>query len=163
MWNADKARLQGTELETRAKLFGTGTNSPSLAGSLGQIDAPYTHYVANNVVTGIFTPTDVAAFGRIQKTQAWTGNASLTLSTEIASGRIDLQGGMSFKSKATAFEIANPCLDQQACQLSGASTIYHASDNSATIGVYTRSLRRSCRIAGTRPDGPGRIGRIGAG
>ncbi len=138
--NAGRARLQGLELETRAKLFDTGSGSLSFAGSLGYIDAKFTKYVANITVAGVPTPTDVARFRHIQNTPAWTGNASLTYAAALGDGRVDVTGGMSFKSKTYNFEIANPYLDQPAYQLFDASLVYHAPDNHWTLGVYGKNL-----------------------
>ncbi len=112
--NAGKAKLQGLELETRAKIFDGDHGSLSFAGSLGYIDAKFTKYIANITIAGKPTPTDVAQFRHIQNTPAWTGNASLTYGLPIGEGRIDLEGGVSFKSKTYNFEVANRFLDQNA-------------------------------------------------
>ena len=138
--NAGRARLQGIELETRAKLFDSGSGSLSFAGSLGYIDAKFTRYVANIDVAGVPTPTDVAQFRRIQNTPAWTGNAALTYTANLGEGRVDVTGSMSFKSKTYNFEIANPYLDQPAYQLFDASLVYHAPGNHFTLGVYGKNL-----------------------
>jgi iron complex outermembrane receptor protein len=135
--NAGKARLQGIELETRAKLIeDTGSGALSFNGSLGYIDAKYRTYITNIANK----PTDVAAFRKVQNTPAWTGNASLTYSHGIGEGSIDLTGGMSFKSKTYQFEIPNPYLDQPAYQLFDASLVYHAANNRWSVGVFGKNL-----------------------
>ncbi len=134
--NAGKARLQGVEFETRAKLFDGANGSLSFAGSVGYIDAKFLSYIAN--IASV--PTQVAQFRHIQNTPAWTGNASLTYALPIGEGHIDAQGGVSFKSKTYNFEIANPFLDQKAYQLFDASLVYHAPGNRFTIGVYGKNL-----------------------
>jgi iron complex outermembrane receptor protein len=134
--NAGKARMQGAELEGRAKLFDGSAGSLSLNGSVGYIDAKYLNYVTNIANK----PTDVAPYRHVQNTPAWTGNTSLTYSAKLGDGRLDATGGMSFKSKTYNFEIANPYLDQPAYQLFDASLIYHAPGDRWTIGLFGKNL-----------------------
>lgn len=135
--NAGKARLQGVELETRAKLIdGPHGIGLTFIGSLGYIDAKFLSYIANIAST----PTDVSAFRKIQNTPAWTGNASLSYGAMLGDGRVDVTGGMSFKSKTTNFEVPNPYLDQPAYQLIDASIVYHAPDNRWSVGVFGKNL-----------------------
>ncbi len=135
--NAGKARMQGVEIETRAKLIdgpvGTGL---SFSGSLGYIDAKFLQYVAN--IGGV--PTDVAAFRKVQNTPAWTGNASLNWAMPVGDGRVDLTGGVSFKSTTTNFEVPNPFLDQPAYQLIDASIVYRSPGNRWSLGVFGKNL-----------------------
>ena len=135
--NAGKARMQGFELETRARLI-EGDNGTGLTftGSLGYIDAKYLRYITNIAST----PTDVAAFRKVQNTPAWTGNASLTYGAPVGDGRVDVTGGISWKSKTYQFEIPNPYLDQPAYSLVDASIVYHAPDNRWTLGVFGKNL-----------------------
>ncbi len=134
--NAGKARMQGLELETRAKIIDGPGGSLTFTGSLGYIDAKFLKYIAN--IASV--PTDVAAFRKVQNTPAWTGNASLTYAMPLGDGRVDLTGGMSFKSTTNNFEVANPFLDQPAYHLFDASLVYHAPDNRWTIGVFGKNL-----------------------
>lgn len=134
---AGKAKLQGIELETHARLIegprGTGL---SFTGSLGYIDAKYLSYITN---VGN-KPVDVAAYRKIQNTPAWSGSASLTYAAPVGDGRVDVTGGMSFKSKTYNFEVPNPYLDQPAYQLFDASIIYHAPGNNWSLGVFGKNL-----------------------
>ena len=134
--NAGKARMKGFELETRAKLLQTDTGTLTFTGSLGYIDAEYTKYITNigNV------PTDVAAFRKVQNTPAWSGSASLDYAMDLAGGTLNLNGGMSFKSKTYQFEVPNPYLDQPAYQLFDASIVYRAPDNRWSLGVFGKNL-----------------------
>jgi iron complex outermembrane recepter protein len=134
--NAGKARMQGFEVETRAKLIDSATGTLTFAGSLGYIDAKYKTYIAN--IASV--PTDVVAFRKIQNTPAWTGSASLDYALPIGEGRINLTGGMSFKSQTYQFEIPIPQIDQPAYQLFDASIVYHAPEGRWTLGVYGKNL-----------------------
>jgi iron complex outermembrane receptor protein len=134
--NAGKARMQGFELETRARLIDGDSGTLTLAGSLGYIDAAYKTYITN--IAGV--PTDVAAFRKIQNTPAWTGSASLDYALPIGEGRLNVTGGMSFKSRTYQFEIPIPQIDQPAYQLFDASIVYHAPDNRWSLGVYGKNL-----------------------
>ena len=134
--NAGKARMKGFEFETRAKLIDSEAGTLTLAASLGYIDAKYTKYIAN--IASV--PTDVSAFRKVQNTPAWSGSASLDYAMPIAEGRLNLTGGMSFKSKTYQFEISNPYLDQPSYQLFDASLVYHAPDNRWSLGVFGKNL-----------------------
>ena len=135
--NAGKARMQGFELETRAKLI-EGDNGTGLTftGSLGYIDAKYLSYITN--IASV--PTEVAQFRKVQNTPAWTGNASLTYGAAVGEGRVDVSGGISFKSKTYQFEVPNPYLDQKAYSLIDASIVYHAPDRRWSLGVFGKNL-----------------------
>jgi iron complex outermembrane receptor protein len=135
--NAGKARMQGVELETRAKLIdGPSGTGLSFTGAVGYIDAKFLKYVAN--IGGV--PTDVAAFRKVQNTPAWTGNASLNWAMPVGDGRVDLTGGVSFKSLTTNFEVPNPFLDQPAYQLIDASIVYRSAGNRWSLGVFGKNL-----------------------
>ena len=134
--NAGKARMQGFELETRAKLIDTDSGTLTLSGSLGYIDAKFTKYVTN--IAG--TPTDVAANRKIQNTPAWSGNVALDYTMALGEGKLSIGGGMSFKSKTYQFEVPNPYLDQPAYQLFDASIVYHAPNRAWSLGVYGKNL-----------------------
>lgn len=135
--NAGKARLQGIELETRARLIeGPAGTGLTFTGSLGYIDAKFLKYVTNIAAT----PTDVAAYRKIQNTPAWTGNAALSYAAPVGDGRVDATVGMSFKSKTYNFEVPNPYLDQPAYQLLDASLVYHAAGNRWSLGVFGKNL-----------------------
>ncbi|MFM5908785.1 MAG: TonB-dependent receptor, partial [Novosphingobium sp.] len=135
--NAGKARLQGFELETRVKLIdGDAGTGLTFNGTLGYIDAKYRQYVTN--IASV--PTDVSAFRKVQNTPAWTGNASLSYVMALGDGRVNLTGGMSFKSTTYNFEVPNPYLDQPAYQLYDASLVYHAPENRWSIGVFGKNL-----------------------
>ena len=71
-------------------------------------------------------PLEVAAFRKIQNTPAWTGNGSLDYALPIGEGRVNVTGGMSFKSRTYQFEVPIPQIDQPAYQLFDASIVYHA-------------------------------------
>ncbi len=129
--NAGKARMQGAEAEARVKL-----GNLSLAGSLGYIDAKYRSYITN--IASV--PTDVAANRKVQNTPSWTGNASATYTVTLPQGRVDLSGGVSFKSTTYQYEIPNVYLDQPAYALLDASLVWHSPDSRMMIGVYGKNL-----------------------
>ena len=134
--NAGKARMKGFEFETRAKLIDGESGTLTFNGSLGYIDAKYKTYITN--IGGV--PTDVAAFRKVQNTPAWSGSASLDYALNVGAGRINLTGGMSFKSTTYQFEVPVPQFDQGAYQLVDASLVYHAPNNTWTLGIYGKNL-----------------------
>jgi iron complex outermembrane recepter protein len=129
--NAGKARMQGFEFESKARL-----GALTLSGSLGYIDAKFLRYVAN--IGGV--PTDVAQFRKVQNTPAWTGSASASYGVELGDGRLDFGGGVSFKSTTYQFEVPLPFFDQPAYQLFDASAVYHAPGNRWSLGVFGKNL-----------------------
>ena len=134
--NAGKARMQGFEFETRAKLIDSDTGKLTFTGSVGYVDAKYTKYITNIAST----PTDVAKYRHIQNTPAWSGSASLDYTMPVGDGSLSIGAGMSFKSKTYQFEIANPYIDQPAYQLFDASIVYRAPDRRWTLGLYGKNL-----------------------
>ncbi len=135
--NAGKARLRGVEFETRAKLIaGAGGAGLTFTGSLGYIDAKYQQYITNIASK----PTDVAAYRKIQNTPAWTGNAALVYAQPLGGGRVEVTGGMSFRSQTYNFEVPNPYLDQPAFQLFDASIVWHAPANRWSLGLFGKNL-----------------------
>ena len=128
--------MKGFEFETRAKLIGGESGTLTFNGSLGYIDAKYKTYITN--IGGV--PTDVAAFRKVQNTPAWSGSASLDYALNVGAGRVNLTGGMSFKSTTYQFEVPVPQFDQGAYQLVDASLVYHAPGNTWTLGIYGKNL-----------------------
>ena len=129
--NAGKARMQGLEAEGRLRLGGL-----TLSGSLGYIDAKFLKYIAN--IASV--PTDVAQFRKVQNTPAWTGSASASYAVPVGEGRLDIGGGVSFKSTTYQFEVPLPLFDQPAYQLFDASLVYHAPGNRWSLGVFGKNL-----------------------
>ncbi|WP_374285483.1 TonB-dependent receptor [Novosphingobium sp.] len=134
--NAGKARMQGLEAETRAKLIQSDMGTLTLTGSVGYIDAKYTKYITN--IASV--PTDVAAFRKVQNTPAWSGAVGLDYAMDLMGGTLTASGGMSFKGKTYQFEVPNPYLDQKAYQLYDASLVYRAEGGRWSLGVFGKNL-----------------------
>ena len=129
--NAGKARLRGVEAEARLNL-----GALTLNGSVGFIDAEFLSYVTNIAAT----PTDVAKYRKIQNTPEWSGNFNANYSIPMGEGRVDVSGGVSFKSKTYQFEVPNPYLDQPGYALLDAAIVYHAPNKAWSLGVYGKNL-----------------------
>jgi iron complex outermembrane receptor protein len=134
--NAGKARMQGFEFETRAKLIDSDTGTLSVSGSVGYIDAKFTKYVTN--IGGV--PTDVAQYRKVQNTPAWSGNAAIDYTMPFNDGSLSLGAGLSFKSKTYQFEVPNVYLDQKAYQLVDASVVFRAPNKAWSLGIYGKNL-----------------------
>jgi iron complex outermembrane receptor protein len=74
----------------------------TLNGSLGYIDAKYLKYIT--LING--SPTDVAAYRKVQNTPAWNGNASATVALPVPKGSLDLTGAC----RGRARPISSKCL-----------------------------------------------------
>ena len=138
--NAGKARFQGVEVETSAKLardFAASGDALTLSGSLGYIDAKYQRYITQIPGVG---PTDVAPFRQVQNTPKWTASGTLSYDTPIGSGRLNANTTVSYRSKTFQFEIPNPFIDQKAYALWDASLVYHSPDDQWSIGVHGKNI-----------------------
>ena len=137
--NAGKATFKGFELETTARL---GRDIMSMgdrltfSGSLGWIDAQYDEYITN--ISGV--PTDVAAFRNVQNTPEWSGSATLGYTTPVGQGDLYFGTTLSFKSKTSQFEVANPYLDQNGYALLDASLVYTSPDGNWSLALHGKNL-----------------------
>ena len=141
--NAGKARIQGFEAEASAKLardFATPGDALILSGSLGYIDAKFRQYISNIVVAGKPTPTDVAAFRKVQNTPKWTASSTLAYTTPLGSGGLDFSTTISYRSKTYQFEVANPFIDQKGYTLFDANLVYHGAQDRWSIGIHGKNL-----------------------
>ena len=139
--NAGKARLQGAELETTARLgrdLFSGGDRLTLSGTLGYIDAKYKEYITN--IGG--TPTDVANFREVQNTPAWTTNAALGYLTPVGAGDLSLNTSVTYRSKTYQFELPNPYIDQKGYALWDASIVYSAPGNRLEHRGFRQELAR---------------------
>ncbi|AGH50981.1 TonB-dependent receptor-like protein [Sphingomonas sp. MM-1] len=138
--NAGKARFQGLELETTARLgrdLAMAGDRITFSGSLGYIDAKYKEYVTQVPGQG---PVDVADFRKVQNTPKWTGSGTFTYAAPLADGEISLSSTVSYRSKTYQFEIPNPYIDQKGYALWDASLVYTAPDNRWSLGLHGRNL-----------------------
>ena len=137
--NAGKARFQGVEFETSAKvardMINTG-DQLTLSGSLGYIDAKFREYITNIAAK----PTDVAAFRQVQNTPKWTASGSLNYDTPMGDGNLNFNTTVSYRSKTYQFEIPNPYIDQKGYALWDASLVYRSADDRWTIGLHGKNL-----------------------
>ena len=137
--NAGKARFKGFEAEVSGRvgndILAQG-DALRFSGAVGYIDAQYKKYIANIASK----PTDVAAFRKVQNTPKWTANQSLTYSTPLGSGSLDLSEALSYRSKTNQFEVPNPFLDQKSYALLDASIVYHGEGDHWSLGVYGKNL-----------------------
>ena len=141
--NAGKARFQGIEFEGRARLgqdLATAGDRLTLGATLGYVDAQFKRYITNITVAGVPTPTDVAAFRRVQNTPKWTASGTLGYSAPIGEGELSLGTTVSYRSKTYQFEIPNPYIDQPGFTLWDASIVYTAPEKRWSLGVFGKNL-----------------------
>ena len=137
--NAGKATLKGLEFEASARLgedMLAGGDRVMLSGSLGYIDAQYDEYITN--IGGV--PTDVAQFRTVQNTPEWTASGTFSYTTPVGEGDLYLGTTLSYRSKTTQFEIANPFIDQDGFALWDANLVYNAPDKRWSIGLHGKNL-----------------------
>ena len=148
--NAGKARFQGVELETNMALaedLATSGDRLNFAGSVGYLDAKYREFLANiafDPVTGqpLARPVqfDVADFAAIQNTPKWTLSGSLDYDVPVASGRLNVNSTLSYRSKSQQFEFPIPGLDQEGFALWDANIVWRAPGNRFTVGLHGKNL-----------------------
>ncbi|MXP27096.1 TonB-dependent receptor [Altererythrobacter indicus] len=138
--NAGKARFQGVEFETNARLaqdMASMGDELRFSGSVGYIDAKYKEYITQIAGQG---PVDVADYRKVQNTPAWTASGTLSYTAPIGAGDIYLGSTLSYRSKTYQFEIPNPYIDQDGYALLDASIIYTAPDDRWSIGLHGKNL-----------------------
>ncbi|MCJ2178194.1 TonB-dependent receptor [Novosphingobium album (ex Hu et al. 2023)] len=137
--NAGKAKIDGFEVETNARLardLATSGDRLSFTGSLGYINARFKEYITNSV-TG---PVDVADQREVQNTPKWTGSATLAYDTPLGEGDLTLSSTVSYRSKTYQFETPNPYIDQKGYALVDASLVYTAPGGGWSLGVHGKNL-----------------------
>ena len=146
--NAGKARFRGIELETNwrvAQDFGVAGDRLNLAGTLGYLDAKYLEFitVVNRNEQGVpITPieVDVADFRKVQNTPKWTFSGSLDYDVPVASGRLNANTTLSYRSKSQQFELRSPGLDQPGFALWDANIVWRSAGNRYTVGLHGKNL-----------------------
>ncbi len=156
--NAGKAKIDGFELETNARLardLAAMGDRLSFTGSLGYINARYKEYITNSA-TG---PVDVADQREIQNTPKWTGSATLAYETPVGDGDLSFSSTVSYRSKTYQFEVPNPYIDQKGYALVDASLVYTAPGGLWSLGVHGKNLfDKQYKTSGysfVAPDGAG--------
>jgi iron complex outermembrane recepter protein len=146
--NAGKARIQGIELEGNARLFGQpGGSRMNFAWSLGYLDAKFKEFITTVAFERDLTPipapgraVDLADDLKIQNTPKWTASGTLSYTSYVADGRLDLSSTLSYRSKSQQFELASPGLDQEGFALLDASAVYELPGGHWTVGLHGKNL-----------------------
>jgi iron complex outermembrane receptor protein len=146
--NAGKARIQGIEFEGDARLFGQpGGSRLNFGWSLGYLDAKFKEFITTVLFEPDGTPipipgevVDLADFLKIQNTPKWTASGTLSYTSYIADGRLDLSSTLSYRSKSQQFEQRSPGLDQKGFALLDASAVYELPGGHWTVGLHGKNL-----------------------
>ena len=166
--NAGKAKIQGLEFETIARL----TDSFTVTGMVGLIDAKYKEWIVANGLTGsaaaLINVASSAEFQNTPKTQASiTGTYEWPLAIMGRGGSIALQGTASYKSKVYQSEFVHPTgvpsldvnlpgvlsLAQDAYTLVDAGITWTSSDHHIQVGLVGRNLTDKRYIVAGYPFG----------
>jgi iron complex outermembrane receptor protein len=146
--NAGKARFQGVEVEGNwaiAEDMATSGDQLNLSGSLGYLDAEYLEFLTVVNVDEDLNPIpaqtiDLADFRKVQNTPKWTMSGSLNYDTPLASGRLNLNSTLSYRSKSQQFESPVPGIDQKGFALLDASIVWRSAGNRWSIGLHGKNL-----------------------
>jgi iron complex outermembrane receptor protein len=146
--NAGKARFQGVEVEANwavAEDLAAEGDRLNLSGSLGFLDAKYREFltVINRDENGLPVAAheeDMADFRKVQNTPKWTMSGTLNYDTPLASGRLNLNSTLSYRSKSQQFEIAAPGIDQKGFALLDASIVWRSAGDRWSIGLHGKNL-----------------------
>ncbi|MDJ0759633.1 MAG: TonB-dependent receptor [Woeseiaceae bacterium] len=130
--NAGKAEIKGLELESMIRV----TDSLSLMGSFGYIDAAYTEWFLNDV--------DISGDREFQNTPEWVANLQIRKEwgTNLFGmpGSISIIGGASYKDDMFQFEIPNPLLDTEDYTLIDLSIGWRDDDGRYSLSLHGRNL-----------------------
>ncbi len=146
--NAGKAQIRGIEFEGNARVFGDpGGTRLNFAWSLGYLDAKFKEFLTLlrvdenlNPLPGGLQPVDVADFRKIQNTPEWTASGTLSFTTPLAGGNLNVNSTLSYRSKSQQFEIASPMLDQKGFSIWNAAASYELPGGHWTVGLYGKNL-----------------------
>ena len=146
--NAGKARFQGVEVEANwaiAEDLATSGDRLNFAGTLGFLDAEYREFltVVNRNESGApIAPieVDMADFREVQNTPKWTLSGGLNYDTPLASGRLNVNSTLSYRSSSQQFELAVPGIDEDGYALLDASIVWRSAGDRWSIGLHGKNL-----------------------
>ena len=134
--NAARARFQGLEFEGNARVaedLGVAGDRLNFGWSLGYLNADYLEYID---ARGI----DVADRRQVQNTPEWTASGTVNYAVPVASGNLNLNTTVSYRSSSQQFELAIPGLDQGSYALWDASLVWRSDDDRWSVGLHGRNL-----------------------
>ena len=154
--NAGGARFRGVELETNLRAgenIATPGDRFTLSGSLGYLDAKYTHFVTlvtRDINGHAIAPTqvDLAHYRKIQNTPKWTLSGTVDYDTPLGGGRLDLNSTVSYRSSSQQFELASPMLDQPGFALCDANLVWRSAGNHFELGLHAKNIANKKYIIG---------------
>jgi iron complex outermembrane receptor protein len=148
--NAGKARFNGLEIETTARLaedMAVAGDRLRFGGTLGYLDGKYTQFLTTSLfdpVTGApLNPAievDAADFFQIQNTPKWTLSGSLDYDLPVAGGRLNANTTLSYRGSSQQFEWKTPPLDQSGFALWDANIVWRSPGNRFSIGLHGKNL-----------------------
>lgn len=146
--NAGKARFQGLEIEANwavAEDLATAGDRLNLSGSMGFLDAEYREFLTVINLTEDLTPmpattVDMADFRDVQNTPKWTLSGTINYDTPLASGRLNVNSTLSYRSKSQQFEIASPGIDEDGFALLDASIVWRSAGDRWSVGLHGKNL-----------------------
>jgi iron complex outermembrane receptor protein len=146
--NAGKARFQGVEVEANwaiAEDLATAGDRLNFNGSLGFLDAEYREFltVVNRDENGLPVPAheeDMADFREVQNTPKWTLSGGFNYDTPLASGRLNFNTNLSYRSSSQQFEIAADGIDENGFALLDASIVWRSAGDRWSIGLHGKNL-----------------------
>ncbi len=134
--NAGAATLTGIEFEGSATLgedvFRPG-DGVDLAWTIGVIDGEYDQFIN---AFGV----DVSNTAEIQNTPDLTASATISYSTPVAQGDLNLLAMASYRGDSRQFEFPSPLIDQQAFTLFNASAVWNSGSGNWQVGLHGRNL-----------------------
>ncbi len=162
--NAGKARIQGVELEVLARL----TDSFTVSGMVGYIDAKYKEWIVANGLTGSAAALiNVAGAAEFQNTPKNTASVTATYEWPMSmmgrSGGLAFSNTVSYKSKVNQFEFVRPSgaasldaavsqnllLVQNSYSLWDAGLVWSSKDGKLQLALNGRNLtNKRYKVAG---------------
>jgi iron complex outermembrane receptor protein len=146
--NAGKARFQGVEVEANWAVvedLATSGDRLNISGSLGYLDAEYREFLTVMTFDENLNPIpaqtiDMADFREVQNTPKWTMSGTLNYDTPMASGRLNFNSTLSYRSKSQQFELAVPGIDEDGFALLDASIVWRSAGDRWSVGLHGKNL-----------------------
>ena len=146
--NAGKARIRGIEFEGNARVFGNpGGPRLNFGWSLGYLDAEFKEFKTFVLYDENMVPfpggarlVDLADHRKVQNTPKWTASGTLSYTTPLAGGNLNITSTVAYRSKSQQFEVRIPLLDQKGFALWNAGVTYDLPGDHWTVGLYGKNL-----------------------
>jgi iron complex outermembrane receptor protein len=157
--NAGKAVFKGVEFEgsfRAAENIAAPSDRLTLSTSVGYLDAKYKNFMSivayepdgTPITTTPLPEVNLADYRKVQNTPKWTLSGTLDYDVPVATGRLNFNTTVSYRSSSQQFEIAIPGLDQGGFALWDANLVWRSPGSRWELGLHGKNLLNKHYILG---------------